>query len=85
MQWLTRHIKGHQDEVEGAELDRWALLNVECDLRAKTYLTQIIDGYKRSAHTIPKGMWQIKLCGMPVGTNLISYLRKVEQECLTIG
>ena len=52
----TRHIKGHQDEVKGAILDRWAVLNVECDLRAKTYLHEIISGYKRSQHTINQGM-----------------------------
>jgi Reverse transcriptase (RNA-dependent DNA polymerase) len=35
--WGFQHIKGHQDDVQGAELDRWALLNIACDLDAKAY------------------------------------------------
>jgi hypothetical protein len=34
---IFHHIKGHQDDVQGAELDRWALLNIACDLDAKAY------------------------------------------------
>ena len=45
--YKPRHIKGHQDDDSGAELDRYAHLNIECDLRAKGYLDDIIVGYKK--------------------------------------
>ena len=31
----TRHIKEHPDDIAEADLDRWALLNIERDIRAK--------------------------------------------------
>ena len=72
----TRHIKGHQDDMSEANLDKWAILNIECDLRAKDFMTAIIKGYRRPPSTMPKGMWQVKIDGTPVSTNLIGNLRK---------
>ena len=35
--WKPRHVKGHQDDDESAVLDRWALINIEMDLKAKEH------------------------------------------------
>ena len=35
--WTTRHVKGHQDDNAEAVLDRWALLNIEMDEKAKEH------------------------------------------------
>jgi hypothetical protein len=35
--WTFRHIQGHQDDLIDAELDRWALLNIEMDSLAKMH------------------------------------------------
>jgi hypothetical protein len=35
--WSYRHVKGHQDNDPAAELDQWAELNIEMDLRAKAH------------------------------------------------
>ena len=76
LEWVPRHIKGHQDDISEAELDRWAHLNIECDLRAKDYLTEILDGYNIKKYNVPKGMWAIKICGISVGSNMMGYLRR---------
>ena len=41
--WLPRHVAGHQDDVENAFLDRWALLNIEMDSAAKAHLHEYRD------------------------------------------
>lgn len=39
IQWKFRYIKGHQDDVQSwDQLDRWAKLNIEMDLRAKDHI-----------------------------------------------
>ena len=38
VKWEIQHVKGHQDEdpfTEYEDLDRWAQLNVDMDLKAK--------------------------------------------------
>ncbi len=35
IKWMTRHIKGHQNEDPYKVLDRWAKLNVQVDILAK--------------------------------------------------
>ena len=35
IQWKWRHVKGHQD-YKIVPLNRWATLNVQCDLEAKS-------------------------------------------------
>ena len=35
--WTTRHVKGHQDDDTDAVIDRWALLNIEMDDKAKEH------------------------------------------------
>ena len=29
MVWKYKHIAGHQEDTEGAILDRWAMLNID--------------------------------------------------------
>ena len=70
------HVAGHDDDVVETYLDRWALINIECDYRAKFYMTDIIKNYKQPKSVMPKGLWQVKICGIPIGTNLVTYLRK---------
>ena len=77
--WKYRHIAGHQEDVAGAVLDRWALLNIECDIRAKDYWAQLKGTRQNRQFNMKKGMWQIRIHGMTVGTNLFQYLRKAIQ------
>ena len=77
--WTYRHIPGHQDNIPLANLDRWAILNIECDYRAKLFMTTIVKGYRRATHTIRGGMWQVSIQGKLVGTKLSRYLRKTIQ------
>ena len=35
--WKYRHIAGHQEDVVGAMIEYYALLNIDCDIRAKGY------------------------------------------------
>jgi hypothetical protein len=37
IQWKFRHVKGHQDDIRDAILDRWALLNIAMDSLAKMH------------------------------------------------
>ena len=76
LEWVPRHIKGRQDSIAEGDLDRWAHLNIECDLRAKIYLTDILDGYNTKKYDMPKGMWAIKICGTSIGSNMMRYLRR---------
>ena len=74
--WNYRHVAGHQEDVAGAALDRWAVLNIECDVRAKGYWAALQSKLSRGKGGFSKGMWQVRLYGQPVGTNLQKYLRK---------
>ena len=37
IEWKSRHVKGHQDDDEDAQLDSWAKLNIEMDGKAKEH------------------------------------------------
>ena len=74
--WDYRYIAGHQEDVKGAELDRWAILNIECDVRAKGYWAELQSKVSRGKGGFSKGIWPVRLYGQPVGTNLQKYLRK---------
>ena len=76
IKWTSRHIKGHQDNDEYADLDKWALLNIECDIRAKQFWTDTVKKQRRSTYKLSKGMYNIKLCGVQIGTKLLPCLRK---------
>ena len=74
--YIPVHIKGHQDDDSEAELDRYAHLNIECDLRAKGYLEEIRTGYKKPEHNMFGGIWKITICEEQIYTNFKKYLRK---------
>ena len=74
--YIPKHIKGHQDDDSEAELDKYAHLNIECDLRAKGYLEDIRIGYKKPDHEMYGGIWKISICDEPIYTNFKKYLRK---------
>ena len=39
-------------------------------------LDDIIGGYRRQKFCMSKGMWHVRLCGLPLGTNMNKYLRR---------
>ena len=78
--WKYRHIAMYQEGAEGAILGRWALLNIECDTRAKGYWSVLKMGGRRKQYGTTKGMRKVRIHGMAVGTNLIQYLRKSIQS-----
>jgi hypothetical protein len=56
------HIKGHQDDVSEAKLDRFALLNIDMDAHAKAHWTMVHDD--DDAHGM--NVYQVKVghCGL---------------------
>ena len=38
-------------------------------------MADIIQSYNQPTSVMSKGLWQVKICGMPTGTNLVTYLR----------
>ena len=76
IQYSTRHIKGHQDDIAEADLDKWAILNIECDLRAKEFWKEIKVGYRKPPHTMKKGIWQVKIQGRTICSNLTEKMRE---------
>jgi hypothetical protein len=72
IQWRNRHILGHQDDIQAEhELDRWAQLNCEMDLKAKAHWQQ-----QRTQPHVPLGIhgepWQLELGGEKVCRNFRS-------------
>lgn len=76
LEWVPRHVKGHQDDVAEADLDRWAHLNIECDLREKMFLKDTIDRYNIKTYEVPRGMWAVRICAISLGSNMLDYLRR---------
>ena len=76
------HIEGHQDEKTPlVELDRMAVLNIECDAYAKEYLQErthngTISARDVLAYHLPKGMWKVSLHGTRLCTHLVDELRE---------
>ena len=74
------HIKGHQDDDAALkDLDRFSLLNIECDFYAKDYWrVQYWDKKAASkryfTYTIPMGMWKVSISGIRVINELKSCL-----------
>ena len=76
IEYVGRHIKGHQDEkIKAAFLDKWAQLNIEMDFGAKDWWIRCHPTQSYFNYTIPKGMWQIKLLGNRISNKLQGYLR----------
>jgi hypothetical protein len=67
--WTTRHIKGHQDASQTLdELDRWALLNVEMDTRAKNHISVARRKPRHSA--IANEPWSLWYQGKKIANNI---------------
>jgi len=58
--WKFQHIPGHQDDDPSHTLDRWAILNINMDLRAKAYWAstrQQLDLQLKDIYGEPWGLW----------------------------
>jgi hypothetical protein len=78
IQWTAHHVKGHQDDDLTAILDRWAVLNIEMDARAKTYWSETIAKPLPRQFSItgePWALWigPLKVC-RDVATTIISHV-----------
>jgi hypothetical protein len=85
IQWSFRHVKGHQDNDPMAELDQWARLNIEMDLRAKAHWYDTHETSHDIQYSIPSEPWSVwiqgrKLCS-DVRTDLLEYIHG--REALT--
>jgi len=62
-----RHVRGHQDEIDNAVLDPWALLNIMVDKEAKWYLSKVISDPSRDADLkIVSPHWNVYMDGPPI-------------------
>jgi hypothetical protein len=57
--WIPHHVKGHQDDDHTATLDRWALLNIEMDTRAKLHWAATVDQPREIQWTIAGEPWAL--------------------------
>lgn len=58
IKWFSHHVKGHQDDESPlGELDRWALLNIQMDRKAKELLCRAVPGQRH--FTVPHEAWSI--------------------------
>lgn len=76
MEWVFRHIKGHQDYVAEEDLDRCAHLNIERNIRSKAYIAEIFNGYNTTKYVVPIGLWVITIFGTFIDSNIMRYLRR---------
>ena len=75
--YTPKHIKGHQDDIiDISKLDRWAILNIEMDFRAKDYWQQMISNQHYFDFRTNKGLWTINICGKRICTYLAAFLRE---------
>ena len=57
MTWNSRHISWYHGDDAHADLERWVLLNIEWDYRAKCYISDISHDYRRQRYVMSKGGW----------------------------
>ena len=68
-----RHVRGHQDDIEGAVLDRWAQLNVIVDNEAKMYLSRIIQDPKIDSDIeLVSPHWNVEMNGQVITAKVSS-------------
>jgi hypothetical protein len=72
IKWKSKHVKGHQDEIKEAELDEWALANIDMDTKAKEYCKAIIEA--GTGPTIANRMvgegWRVLINGINIASKL---------------
>ena len=71
--WRWRHIKGHQDDDEEGDLDKWALLNIEMDALTKAYWWWQVDCQAAPQQKIEDECWRVWLGDWKVVTNMVDY------------
>ena len=66
-----RHVRGHQDDIENAVLDRWAILNILVDKEAKWYLSKITADPTIDADLkIVSSHWNVYMDEQPITRNV---------------
>jgi hypothetical protein len=68
--WKFRHVKGHQDDIRDAILDRWALLNIEMDSLAKMHRLEKSGQRQPLNSTITGEYWPVFIKGRKLHSNL---------------
>lgn len=68
--WKHRHVHGHQDEVLGQHLDRWAKLNIEMDIAAKAYWEEATTARSQALQCIHGEPWSLWIDGRKICQNL---------------
>ena len=80
-QVIFRYVAGHQDDKPGQQLDRWAKLNIECDLLAKLeWQEAFYHSYRSKDSKISHEAWSIW-----VGHEKITGRLRTELEEVTTG
>mgnify|MGYP003519673277 CR=1 FL=1 len=70
IKWTFRHVKGHQDDILDATLDRWALLNIEMDSLAKMHWLEK-SGQQQPLNSMITGeYWPVFIDGRKIHSNL---------------
>ena len=84
IKFIPIHIKGHQDDLKMIdELDRWAIINIEMDLRAKNCWHENSRTGRYLEYTVPKGMWKVSILGNRISNHLREYVREsIEGEAI---
>jgi hypothetical protein len=70
IQWIFRHVKGHQDDIRDAILDRWALLNIEMDSLTKLHWLEKSGQRQPLNSTITGEYWPVFIRGRKLHSNL---------------
>jgi hypothetical protein len=87
LQWKSKHVKGHQDDIKDAELDEWAIANIDMDTKAKEYCKEIIEagtGPTIANRMIGEG-WRVVLNGANVASKIGAtiYDHIYKEECIS--
>ena len=84
IKFIPIHIKGHQDDLKMIdELDRWAIINIEMDLRAKNCWHENSRTGRYVKYTVPKGMWKVSILGNRISNHFGEYVREsIEGEAI---
>ena len=84
IKWTTKHVKGHQDDNEEAQLDRWAVWNIEMDEKAKAYWYKMhrIGTNQHRIYGEPWAFWigETKIC-KAIGGEIVE--RRQGAKCLS--
>jgi hypothetical protein len=87
IQWTFCHVKGHQDENPDAELDRWALLNIQMDSLPKMYWLEKYNHRQPSNSTLTGEYWPVFINDRKIHSSLWDKLYEeiYRKKCQCIG